>query len=114
MFRVRTELPYLNNVNVVTSTYFRSVRTVEKGSEDAILSDTAVNNTLVSYFTSLEEARLETNNEALLYSASLDIMKKCLGFVTERKPSQVEGAGQGVVVTRGSISPKTVVSMYPG
>ena len=37
-----------------------------------------------------------------------------MGFTVERAPSRVPSCGQGVIVTRGSVPPCSVVAMYPG
>ena len=45
---------------------------------------------------------------------NLGVMKKTMGFTTERCTSVLQGGGRGVVVTSGCVPKNTVVSLYPG
>ncbi|KAI0240775.1 SET domain-containing protein 9 [Lamellibrachia satsuma] len=41
-------------------------------------------------------------------------MKDVLGFTVEKRPSQITGGGDGVVVTSGVIPADTIAAVYPG
>ncbi|EYB97377.1 hypothetical protein Y032_0141g2235 [Ancylostoma ceylanicum] len=43
-----------------------------------------------------------------------DQLEKHLGFKLVRKPSTIDHGGRGILVERGRIPPRTVVSLYPG
>ncbi|XP_071117971.1 SET domain-containing protein 9-like [Haliotis cracherodii] len=100
----------------------RSVRAVPKGTDDAIISNKAVNNFLKAFFINLhdkEKSHVKDEHTVFrdghtVFKENLDIMMKELGFVTERGCSLLEGGGQGVFVTRGTVPAGTIVSMYPG
>ena len=49
-----------------------------------------------------------------LHKKNLSIMKDVLGFTVEKRPSQITGGGDGVVVTSGVIPADTVAAVYPG
>ncbi|XP_069127293.1 SET domain-containing protein 9-like isoform X2 [Argopecten irradians] len=107
---------------------YRSMRAVAPSENDKVLSDSQVEQYLLHFFKNLENERcsnaktsdpweapkLTIEEQYIQYKRNLRVMKECVGFTTERKPSLIPGGGTGVFVTEGEVPQGTVVSMYPG
>jgi len=60
-------------------------------------------------------AAVELKDESTLrYGRNVDMMLRSCGFMVERRPSTLQHAGTGVIVTCGNIPAGTVTSLYPG
>lgn len=100
-------------------------------SQDKLIQDEEVSESLVCLFTELLKNDLRNQRELLqllpkskqnIYSnvesethdAPCTVMLNTLGFVTERKCSSLQLAGTGVFVKRGRAQKGSIVAMYPG
>ncbi|XP_002731242.1 SET domain-containing protein 9-like [Saccoglossus kowalevskii] len=83
----------------------RTIRGVPKGSEDKVISDKQVEDTLKTLFTKI-------NGVSSKPEIVLGVMRDVLGFTVEKAKSQV--GGTGVYVTNGAVPKGTVLAMYPG
>ncbi|XP_077099865.1 SET domain-containing protein 9 [Siphateles boraxobius] len=109
----------------------RTLRHVKDRSQDKLIQDEEVSESLVCLFTELLKNDLKnqrellrllpkpkqniyTNVESETHDAPCTVMLNTLGFVTERKCSSLQLAGTGVFVTRGRVHKGSIVAMYPG
>ncbi|XP_048037214.1 LOW QUALITY PROTEIN: SET domain-containing protein 9 [Megalobrama amblycephala] len=108
----------------------RTLRQVKDRSQDKLIQDEEVFESLVCLFTELlkndpknqsELLRLLPKSKQNIYTnvenkthASTTVMLNNLGFVIERKRSSLQLAGTGVFVTRGRAPKGSIVAMYPG
>ncbi|CAM4728826.1 unnamed protein product [Leuciscus chuanchicus] len=108
-----------------------TLRQVKDRSQDKLLQDEEVSESLVCLFTELlrndmknqrellrllpeSKHNIYTNVESETQDAPGTVMLNTLGFVTERKCSSLQLAGTGVFVVRGRAQKGSVVAMYPG
>ncbi|KAK7121034.1 hypothetical protein R3I94_020869 [Phoxinus phoxinus] len=109
----------------------RTLRHVKDRSQDKLIQDKEVSESLLCLFTELLKNDLENQRDLLrlLHKSTLNtysnvkrdthdapctVMLNTLGFVTERKCSSLQLAGTGVFVTRGRAQKGSIVAMYPG
>ncbi|XP_051763877.1 SET domain-containing protein 9 isoform X2 [Ctenopharyngodon idella] len=108
----------------------RTLRQVKDRSQDKLIQDEEVSESLVCLFTELLKNDLKNQSELLrllpkskqnIYTnvenethAPTTVMLNTLGFVIERKRSSLQLAGTGVFVTRGRAPKGSIVAMYPG
>lgn len=99
-------------------------------SQDKLIQDEEVSESLVCLFTELLKNDLKNQSELLRLlpkfkqntytnvenetQAPTTVMLNALGFVIERKRSSLQLAGTGVFVTRGHAPKGSIVAMYPG
>ncbi|XP_029107632.1 SET domain-containing protein 9 isoform X2 [Scleropages formosus] len=118
----------------------RTLRQVKARSQDKVVPDSKVFESLLSLFKALFASDLERQRQVLhllpfslqtSYQAlgrSAQVLQNChpekhdpvkvmldtLGFSVKRRPSSVPSAGIGVFVAMGTVSKGAVVAMYPG
>lgn len=115
-FRSETGNPSPRDVDEFTSA-------VDSMSHDALYTyvQNSINSQIVTMFKSLETVE-ELRNQAGMNERNVSLVEKETGilmrdinYTLEQKCSSIEGAGDGVFLnTPNSISPGTVVSLYPG
>ncbi|ROL55004.1 SET domain-containing protein 9 [Anabarilius grahami] len=108
----------------------RTLRQVKDRSQDKLIQDEEVFESLVCLFTELlkndpknqsELLRLLPKSKQIIYTnvedethAPTAVMLNIFGSVIERKRSSLQLAGTGVFVTRGRAPKGSIVAMYPG
>lgn len=67
-----------------------------------------------------DEGRVNSNNESgtrrqmKRHEINLSVMRSCVGFTVERRPSSLSCGGTGVFVTSGTVPAGVITSLYPG
>ncbi|KAM4555997.1 SET domain-containing protein 9 [Fundulus diaphanus] len=102
----------------------KTLRQVTDRSEDKVIPDEQVSQTLLRLFRALLRSRggllpgVHTNFLSQLPrrqdEIERDVLFQSLGFCVERRPSSLPFAGTGVFVTRGFVPEGATVAMYPG
>ncbi|KAG8456600.1 hypothetical protein GDO86_002397 [Hymenochirus boettgeri] len=121
----------------------RTMRYVQEGCSDKIVSDAEVYATLVKLFQAIflqdvtrqcqllcllpeatkamynttlstENGQAERNSQNQVPLNTGEILQSSLGFCIDRAPSSLDSAGIGVFVSKGCVPKGSVVSMYPG
>uniref|UniRef100_A0A3Q2PP95 SET domain containing 9 n=1 Tax=Fundulus heteroclitus TaxID=8078 RepID=A0A3Q2PP95_FUNHE len=102
----------------------KTLRQVTDRTEDKVIPDEQVSQTLLRLFRALLRSRggllpgVHTNFLSRLPrhqdQIERDVLFQSLGFCVERRPSSLPFAGTGVFVTRGFVPEGATVAMYPG
>jgi len=92
----------------------RNIRTVIAHDTDAVLAPDKINDFLRTFLNELHKRCLQNTVQASNSVVKSDVLYEVYGFSIQRGPSVIPDAGQGVIVTRGTIPAFSVTSLYCG
>ena len=94
-------------VNNNTGLFRTTIRRIEESIDFKVGQEDEICESIKCLFGKFDEA--EKTNDSMD-----DILFKSFGFNLEKRESSIEGAGDGIFVSKGSIPENSIAAMYPG